>query len=44
MGIDPTVIGISAAAGLFLLLCPLLLLPDLRAGLREALRRFRTGG
>ena len=41
MSIDLTVFGISAAAGLFILLFPLLFLPDLRRGLREALRRRR---
>ena len=44
MGLDLTVLGICAAAGLFILLFPLLVLPDLRRGLREALRRFRPGG
>jgi hypothetical protein len=44
VGLDLTALGISAAAGLFILLFPLLVLPDLRWGLREALRRFRTGG
>jgi hypothetical protein len=40
--LDPTVLGISAAAGLFTLLFPLLVLPDLRRRLREILRRRRS--
>jgi hypothetical protein len=41
VGIDLTVVGISAAAGLFVFLFPFLVLPVLRRGLRELLRRRR---